>query len=423
MGANLDGVVFGTHAALPALRARGGGAIVATASLAGLTGVPSDPLYAANKHAVVGLTRSLGPALAGEGIRFNAVCPGYAESAIIAPFRAELLASGVAIIPGEKVAGAVVDLFAGDAAGECVVDPARARAAAVRVPRRAGTALAGYARDHGRRSRLLPHPRRRRARRARPAGRGARAPLADVRGAHAHPGEPGDARRRPRGRAAARAQVRAHLRPVRGDGDVARRDVVAARRQRHLPRHRARPDHHGQGGREPRPPLGRALRLRRRRGLEPRGDGEPRHRPAHAHAADARARPGDEGDLDAARGDASTASSSPSTGSGAIPSRCSGRTRRSSSAAAGPTVLDRVLEYGDAWMPNHRDASAERIAELRERAGRRVPVVRHGRAGRPGGAAAPRRRRASTACCSGCPRPGGRWSRRRWTSRSARRTR
>ena len=121
MGANLDGVVFGTHAVLPALRARGGGAIVATSSLAGLTGVAYDPLYAANKHAVVGLTRSLGPLLAEEGIRFNAVCPGFAESAIIEPIRAMIAASGVAIIAAEKVGGAVVDLFAGDAAGECVV--------------------------------------------------------------------------------------------------------------------------------------------------------------------------------------------------------------------------------------------------------------------------------------------------------------
>ena len=121
MGANLDGVVFGTHAALPALRARGGGAIVATASLAGLTGTPYDPLYSANKHAVVGLTRSLGPLLAEEGIRFNAICPGYAESAILAGFREQIAASGVAIIPAETVAAAVVELFAGDAAGECVV--------------------------------------------------------------------------------------------------------------------------------------------------------------------------------------------------------------------------------------------------------------------------------------------------------------
>jgi NAD(P)-dependent dehydrogenase (short-subunit alcohol dehydrogenase family) len=121
MGVNLDGVVFGAHAALPALRARGGGAIVATASLSGLTGTPADALYSANKHAVVGLTRSLGPSLAEEGIRFNAVCPGYAESALIEPFRDMIAATGVAIIPAEKVAGAVVELFAGDAAGECIV--------------------------------------------------------------------------------------------------------------------------------------------------------------------------------------------------------------------------------------------------------------------------------------------------------------
>jgi NAD(P)-dependent dehydrogenase (short-subunit alcohol dehydrogenase family) len=121
MGANLDGVVFGLHVVLPALRARGGGAIVATSSLAGLTGVPYDPLYSANKHAVVGLTRSLGPGLAQEGIRFNAVCPGFAESPIIEPIRQALAQSGIAIIPAETVAAAVVDLLAGDAAGECVV--------------------------------------------------------------------------------------------------------------------------------------------------------------------------------------------------------------------------------------------------------------------------------------------------------------
>lgn len=119
MGVNLDGVVYGTHEALPALRARGGGAIVATASLAGLTAVPYDPLYAANKHAVVGLTRSLGPTLTAEGIRFNAVCPGFAESAIIGPIREALLTEGLPIIPAEAVAEAVVELFAGEMSGEC----------------------------------------------------------------------------------------------------------------------------------------------------------------------------------------------------------------------------------------------------------------------------------------------------------------
>jgi NAD(P)-dependent dehydrogenase (short-subunit alcohol dehydrogenase family) len=119
MGINLDGVVFGTHEALRALRARGGGAIVATASLAGLVAVPFDPLYAANKHAVVGLARSLGPGLAQEGIRYNAICPGFAESGIIEPIRDALTESGMPIIPAEQVADAVVQLFAGDMTGEC----------------------------------------------------------------------------------------------------------------------------------------------------------------------------------------------------------------------------------------------------------------------------------------------------------------
>ncbi len=119
MAINLDGVVFGTHAALGALRERGGGAIVATASLAGLVAMPLDPIYAANKHAVVGLARAMGPALAHEGVRFNAVCPGFAESKIIADAREDLVAAGFDIIPAESVAETVVRLFAGDRTGEC----------------------------------------------------------------------------------------------------------------------------------------------------------------------------------------------------------------------------------------------------------------------------------------------------------------
>jgi NAD(P)-dependent dehydrogenase (short-subunit alcohol dehydrogenase family) len=129
MGVNLDGVVFGTHAVLAALRRNDGpdrGAIVATASLAGLTAVPMEPLYAANKHAVVGLARSLGPALAFDGIRFNAVCPGFAVSAMTAGFAADLEAAGIPLIPAELVAERVVRLFALDVSGECwFVQPGR----------------------------------------------------------------------------------------------------------------------------------------------------------------------------------------------------------------------------------------------------------------------------------------------------------
>jgi NAD(P)-dependent dehydrogenase (short-subunit alcohol dehydrogenase family) len=122
MGVNLDGVVFGTHAVLAALRENPGpqrGAIVATASLAGLVGMPLDPLYSANKHGVVGLARALGPALAGEGIRFNAVCPGFAVSAMTEPLRDGLAEAGLDLIPAEVVAETVLRLFALDVAGEC----------------------------------------------------------------------------------------------------------------------------------------------------------------------------------------------------------------------------------------------------------------------------------------------------------------
>lgn len=119
MGVNLDGVVFGLNAVVPTMRERGGGAIVATSSLAGLAPVPYDPVYAANKHAVVGLTRSLGPVLAPDGIHFNAICPGFADTRIIDPIKGGLSEGGIPVIPVETVVDAVVGLFGLEAGGEC----------------------------------------------------------------------------------------------------------------------------------------------------------------------------------------------------------------------------------------------------------------------------------------------------------------
>ena len=119
MRVNIDGVVFGLQAALPALKESKGSA-VATASLAGLTPVPMDPFYAANKHAVVGLVRSAGPALQVDGVRLNAICPGFTESAIIAPIRDGLIEAGVPIIETAVVAEAVAELLEGEAVGDCV---------------------------------------------------------------------------------------------------------------------------------------------------------------------------------------------------------------------------------------------------------------------------------------------------------------
>jgi len=80
--ANLHGVVYGTRE-LAARLMPGGGSIVATASLAGLTQMPFDPCYAATKHAVVGFVRSAAPGLATHGIRINALCPGFTDTPIV----------------------------------------------------------------------------------------------------------------------------------------------------------------------------------------------------------------------------------------------------------------------------------------------------------------------------------------------------
>lgn len=117
---NLGGVVLGTVAAIPALRRGGGGAIVATASIAGIAADLTDPIYAATKHAVVGFTRAMGPSLQPLGIRFNAVCPGWAESRLLERFRdGNVITEQTPVIPAARVADAVVALFRGDATGEC----------------------------------------------------------------------------------------------------------------------------------------------------------------------------------------------------------------------------------------------------------------------------------------------------------------
>lgn len=118
MGINLDGVVYGVHAALPALRRRGG-QIVATASLAGLVAVPGEPIYAANKHAVVGLVRSLGPALEPDGVRINALCPGFADTTIVDDIRPLLADLGVPLIPVPEVVAAFLAVIDGDTTGAC----------------------------------------------------------------------------------------------------------------------------------------------------------------------------------------------------------------------------------------------------------------------------------------------------------------
>ncbi len=116
MRVNLDGVVLGTQAALPWLR-RGGGAIVVTASLAGVA--PSaDVCYAAAKHAVIGLVRSLAPALQPDHVTINAVCPGFIDTPLLAPYHAHLAEHGIALAQPALVADAIAAVLATGTTGQ-----------------------------------------------------------------------------------------------------------------------------------------------------------------------------------------------------------------------------------------------------------------------------------------------------------------
>jgi NAD(P)-dependent dehydrogenase (short-subunit alcohol dehydrogenase family) len=83
---NLRSVLITTEAAIPELRARGGGALLFTASTSGLHGSPFSPVYSAMKFGVVGLTHSLAKRLARDGIRVNAVCPGPVDTPMLRVF-------------------------------------------------------------------------------------------------------------------------------------------------------------------------------------------------------------------------------------------------------------------------------------------------------------------------------------------------
>ena len=81
---NLKGIFLGMKYEIPAMVGAGGGAIVNTASVAGLVGERGIGAYSASKHGVVGLTRTAALDYIGQGVRINAVCPGATRTRILA---------------------------------------------------------------------------------------------------------------------------------------------------------------------------------------------------------------------------------------------------------------------------------------------------------------------------------------------------
>jgi NAD(P)-dependent dehydrogenase (short-subunit alcohol dehydrogenase family) len=86
--------------------------------------MPGDPLYTLTKHAVVGYVRSVAPRLAAEGIRVNAVCPGFTDTALIANAKPQM--GDFPLLSADDVAGAVAGVLDRGEPGECwFVQPGR----------------------------------------------------------------------------------------------------------------------------------------------------------------------------------------------------------------------------------------------------------------------------------------------------------
>lgn len=131
---NYSGIFYAMKAEVPALRRSGGTAIVNTASAASFLAAPNMPAYIGSKHAVAGLTKAAALDLIGEGIRVNALCPGYTETGMMAALvgmDAEAREAFVSQAPIKRVAdpsemAEVVLFLASDAASYLVGSLVRA---------------------------------------------------------------------------------------------------------------------------------------------------------------------------------------------------------------------------------------------------------------------------------------------------------
>lgn len=121
---NLSGTFHGMRAQIPALLAAGGGSIVNIASVLGQAGNTSLSPYVASKHGIVGLTRAAALDYAQQGVRINAVGPGYIDTPILSAASEEARARMVAQHPMGRLGrsgevAALVLWLSSDAASFC----------------------------------------------------------------------------------------------------------------------------------------------------------------------------------------------------------------------------------------------------------------------------------------------------------------
>ncbi|MEF9887114.1 SDR family NAD(P)-dependent oxidoreductase [Streptomyces sp. P9-A4] len=100
---NLDGVFYSLRHELPAILASGGGAVVNMASILGTNGSAGSAAYVAAKHGVVGLTKTAALEHASQGVRINAVGPGYIDTPLLAGVGEEAYEALVALHPAGRL--------------------------------------------------------------------------------------------------------------------------------------------------------------------------------------------------------------------------------------------------------------------------------------------------------------------------------
>jgi NAD(P)-dependent dehydrogenase (short-subunit alcohol dehydrogenase family) len=118
LGVNVDGVVYGVRRLAQVMD---GGAIVVTASLAGLTTVFADPIYGGTKHFLVGFVRSVARQLAERQITINAVCPAMVDTPILGESRDQIVAKGIPMLQPEEIADAILQAARDGSTGQAWV--------------------------------------------------------------------------------------------------------------------------------------------------------------------------------------------------------------------------------------------------------------------------------------------------------------